>query len=247
MVYSNLNQNQFHLTMNHLISFSHHFLYGPEFDESRINLTVNYPKPPKSSPNISKILRKFESESKSCLHEAMAIIRSSANSAASDSAWKAYRSWVDSKISKLKDFGYKHAERKFRYRFVHLTEIWKLRKSQLCLPAPKVKEATPEVVEEEVAPESKVVQHLATAPEADVVFEPQDCVMEAVDAQVVISETHQFEASASQPIHVALMKTNEEIKADNVRVNEHLDKQNLMFQLILSRLPPPPPPAPQNP
>lgn len=45
-------------------------------------------------------------------------------------------------------------------------EIWKLRNSQLCLPALEVKEATPEVVEEEATPEIEVVQHTATAPEA---------------------------------------------------------------------------------
>lgn len=61
-------------------------------------------------------------------------------------------------------------------------KIWKLRNSQLCLPAPEVKEATPEVVEEEAAPETEVVQHAATAPKVDVVFEPQDCAMEAVAA-----------------------------------------------------------------
>lgn len=65
--------------------------------------------------------------------------------------------------------------------------------------------------------------------------------MEDVSTQIVVSK-----ASASQPIPIALLKTIEEIKADNARVNECLDKQDLMFQLILSRLSPPPPP-PHNP
>lgn len=87
-------------------------------------------------------------------------------------------------------------------------EIWKLRNSQLCLPAPEVKEATPEVVEEEAAPETEVVQHAAIAQEVVVVSEPQDYVMEAADAsQVVVYDTYQFKASASQSIHVGLLKT----------------------------------------
>lgn len=58
-------------------------------------------------------------------------------------------------------------------------EIWKLRNSQLSLLVPEVKEATPEVVKEEAAPQTKFVQNVATAQEAEVVSEPQDCVMEA--------------------------------------------------------------------
>ena len=76
--------------------------------------------------------------------------------------------------------------------------------------------------------------------------------MEEVATQIVVSETQQVEASVSQPsagtssqdIPNALRKTIEEIKVDNVLVKERLDKQDMMFQLILSRLPPPPP---QNP
>lgn len=72
-----------------IIVSSFPFVYGPDFDESRINLTINYPKPPKSFPIIGKILRKFESESKSRLHKAMTISRSSANPTVSGSAWEA--------------------------------------------------------------------------------------------------------------------------------------------------------------
>lgn len=36
-------------------------VFGHTLDQTKIDLTVSYPKPPKSSPNISKILRKFES------------------------------------------------------------------------------------------------------------------------------------------------------------------------------------------
>lgn len=66
-------------------------LFDPDINETKINLTVSYPKPPKPSPNIGKTLRKFESESRSRLHEAMIISRSSGNPTKSDYAWKAYR------------------------------------------------------------------------------------------------------------------------------------------------------------
>lgn len=73
-----------------------------------------------------------------------------------------------------------------------------------------------------------------TASEVDTIYVPQECVMEETANHVVISE-----ASASQPISITLLKTIEEIKADNARVNDCMDKQDLMFQLINSRLPPP--------
>lgn len=143
-------------------------VYGPDFDKSIINLIVKYLKqPPKSSPNIGKVLRKFESESKSRLHEEMTVKRSSSNPATSDSAWEAYRSWMDSKISKLKNLGYTLDERQFRSGFVPLMELWKLRNSQIYLPAPEIKEAATEVMEREVAPSSPktdIVQHIESAP-----------------------------------------------------------------------------------
>lgn len=98
-------------------------LYGPDLDETRIDLTVNFPKPTR---NIGKILRKFESKSRSRLHEAMPISRSSENPTESDSAWETYIRWINSKISKLKKFRYKVSERNFHYGFVPLMEIWKL-------------------------------------------------------------------------------------------------------------------------
>lgn len=103
---------------------SHPSVYGPDFDESRINLTVKYPKQPtKSSHNFGKVLRKFEYESKSRLLEAMTLSSSSVNPVASDSTWEAYRSWMNSKIYKLEDIGYTLAESKFRYGLVPLMEL----------------------------------------------------------------------------------------------------------------------------
>ena len=80
-------------------------------------------------------------------------------------------------------------------------EIWKLRNSQLCLPAPEIKEATPEVMEEEVAPETEIVQHIESAPEPTATFVPLDYVMEEDPTQMVVSE-----ASASQPILVSFLR-----------------------------------------
>lgn len=210
-------------------------LFGPDLDETKIDLTVSFPKPPKPTPNIGEILRKFESESKSCLHEVMTISRASANPAESDSSWEAYRRWMNYKISNLKNFGYKVSERKFRSGFVPLMEIWKLRNSHLCLPALEVNEVIQEVNEEVVR-------------DAEANSEYQDRVMEETDAQIVISETQQVEAFISQQsvgtsygdILDALRKTIEEIKVDNALVKERIEKQDMMFQLILSRLPLPP-------
>lgn len=61
-------------------------LYGPDLYETRIYLTISFPKPPKPTPNIGKILRKFDSESRSCLYEAMMTSRASVNPTESDYA-----------------------------------------------------------------------------------------------------------------------------------------------------------------
>lgn len=122
-------------------------------------------------------------------------------------------------------------------------ELRKPRNSQLCLPALEIKEASLKAMEEEeVAPKTEIIQYIESTPEPATTFEPQDSVMEEAPTQMVVSE-----ASASQIILVSLLRTIKQIKANNAKANEHLDKQDLMFQLILSRLPPPPPPPPHNP
>lgn len=165
------------------------YVYGPDFGESRINLIVKYPKlPTKSSPPFGKALRKFEYEFISHLHESMIVSHSSANPVVSDSAWEEYRSWMNSNISKLKDLGYTLAERKYCSGFVPLTELWKLRNSQLCLPAPEIKEDSLEAMEEEEdALETKPVQHIESAPEPAATSDPQDCVMEESPTQMIVS------------------------------------------------------------
>lgn len=185
----------------------------------------------------------FDFESKIGLEKAMTISHSSANPAASDSSWEAYRSWMNSEISKMKDLGYTLAESKFRSRFVPLMELCKLGNSQLCLRAPEINEASLEAMEEEEeAPETKIVQHIESAAPKFYAPEHQDSVMEKAPNQIVFSK-----ASASQPIPDSLLRTIEQIKADNAKVNERMDKKDLIFQLILSRLPPTPPPPPHNP
>lgn len=161
----------------------------------------------------------------------MTTSRSSVNPAESDSAQEAYRRWINSKISKLKDFGYDLSERNFRYGFVPLTELWKLRNAPLCLPALRIKEVIQEVVQE-----------------VEVDYGHPEFVMEEAAAQSVISDDQRIEVSLHQQsartfsgeIPDALRKTIEEIKVDNALVKERLEKQDMMFLLILSRLPPPP-------
>lgn len=122
--------------------------------------------------------------------------------------------------------------------------LWKLRNSQLYLPALEINEASPGAMEKkEVTPKTEIVQHIESAPEPTTASDPQDSIMEEAPTQMVVSKAY-----SSQPILVSILRTIEQIKADNAKVNELLDKQDLMFQMILSRLPPlPPPPPSQNP
>lgn len=96
--------------------------------------------------------------------------------------------------------------------------------------------------EEEEALEIEIVQHIEPAVLKPAAPEPRDSFMEEAPNQIVI-----LKASAFQPILVSLLRIIEQIKADNANVNERLDKQDMMFQMILSRLHPPPPPPPRNP
>lgn len=142
-----LNLNQKYLLQKHLRYSPHPLLtlYGPDPDPTIIDLSVIIPKPPKPNPNIGKILNNYESDSRRRLRAAMTTSRSSANPSESDFAWEDYKSWINSKISKLKNLRYKVSERNFCYGFVPLMEIWKLRNAPLCLPAPEIKEVIPKV------------------------------------------------------------------------------------------------------
>ena len=88
----------------------------------------------------------FDSESKRRLEKAMNISHSSTNPATSVSAWEAYRSWMNSEISRIKDLAYTLAERKFCYGLVPLLELWKIRNSQVFLLALEIKEASLEAM-----------------------------------------------------------------------------------------------------
>lgn len=164
-------------------------IFGPDFDESRINLTIKYSKlPTQSSPDLGKVLTNFDSEPKRHLEIAMIVSHSTVNPAASDSTWETYISWMNSEISKIKDLGYTLDESKFRYGFVPLKELWKLRNPQLCLPAPEVNEASPEPMEEEEeALVIKLAQNIESAALEPYVPVPEDSVMEEAPNQIVIS------------------------------------------------------------
>lgn len=64
----------------------------------------------------------------------------SSNPTESDSSWEVHRGWVNSKISKMKNFGHKVSERNFHSWFVPVMEVIQLQHAPLCLPAPEVKE-----------------------------------------------------------------------------------------------------------
>lgn len=71
----------------------------------------------------------------------------STNPVESDEAWEAYQRWVNSKSSKLKNFGHKVSERNFRSRFEPTTEALQLQRTSLCLPGPKIEEEAKETEE----------------------------------------------------------------------------------------------------
>ena len=77
-----------------------------------------------------------------------------------------------------------------------------------------------EEVETTPTESAQLVEEFA-APEPS---EPEDAATEEARNQIVVSE-----ASASQPIPVAVLRIIEQIKADNVKVNERLDKKDMMF------------------
>lgn len=107
-------------------------------------------------------------------------------------------------------------------------EIWKLQNASLCLLTSEIKKVVQEAKKESGHPKY---------------------VMEEVVAYPFVSEDQQIEVylpqqsarTSSGEIPDVLLKTIEKMKVDNALVKEHLDRQEMMFQLILSRLPPPPP------
>lgn len=75
----------------HVIQPTHHFVFCPDFNESRINLAIKYQKLlTKSSHDFGKVLKDFKSESKRRLEKAINVNYSCANLVASDSVWEAY-------------------------------------------------------------------------------------------------------------------------------------------------------------
>lgn len=85
----------------------------------------------------------------------------------------------------------------------------------MCLPAPEIKKVILEV---------EVDGH-------------PECVMKEAVAQPIVSEDHQIEVSHNQrfvgtfsrDIPDVLLKTIEDIKDENALINEHLDRQEMMF------------------
>lgn len=61
------------------------------------------------------------------------------------------------------------------------------------------------------------------------------------DHQIEVSQNQQFARTSSGNIPDVLLKTIEDMKSENALVKERFDMQEMMFQLILSRLTLPPP------
>lgn len=98
-------------------------VYGLDPHPTITDLSVRFPRKPKPNPNVGKILKNFESDSRICLHADMRTSCLPSNPTESDAAWEAYRSWINSKISKLKNFGYKVSERNFSFCVCTLMEL----------------------------------------------------------------------------------------------------------------------------
>lgn len=74
-------------------------VYGHGFYLTITDVSVKYHSQPKpKEPNVRKIMKKFESDSKKILHTAMWTGVLSTNPSESDATWEAYQRWVNSKI-----------------------------------------------------------------------------------------------------------------------------------------------------
>lgn len=108
-------------------------------------------------------------------------------------------------------------------------EIWNLRNNPLFLPAPEVKEVVQEVEVDLGHPECVM----------------EECVPQPVaseEQQIEVSNNQQYDVTSSRGIPEVLLKNIEDMKFENALVKERMDKQEMMFQLILSRLSLPPTP-----
>lgn len=106
-------------------------------------------------------------------------------------------------------------------------ELWKLQYTLLCLPAPEVKEVVQEAEEDSGHPE----------------FVMEDVIAQLVaseEQQIMVSNNQQSVGTSSGVIFEVLMNIITDMQAESALVKERLDRQEMMFQLILSRLLPSP-------
>ncbi|KAI5383528.1 hypothetical protein KIW84_070782 [Lathyrus oleraceus] len=85
----------------------------------------------------------------------------------------------------------------------------------------KINGASPEPMEEEEeeeAPVTELAQNIEFSYPEPSVSEPEDSAMEEALNQIIVSEASMF-----QPIPVSLLRTIEQIKTDNAKVNKRMD------------------------
>lgn len=190
------------------------YVYGPDPHPIINDVSVRNPSQPKPKQlNVGKILRKFELDSRSYLHAAMRTNYLSVNPTENDVTWEAYRSWMNSKISKLKNFGYKASKRNSSFGFVPLMELWKLRHAPLCIPASEVKEVAKE---DSGYPEFFM---------EDVVAHPDT----SEEQQIVVYENQQSAKTSSWVVFEVLLNTIVDMQAKSALVKERLDRQEIIF------------------
>lgn len=149
----------------------------------------------------------------------------------------------------MKNFGYKVFERNFRSRFEPTIKALQLQCSPLCLPAPEIGEEAKETEEASGHPEvvmKDVSAHLDKGKQ--VVSEDQQQAQDSVlEQQIVVFENQNAARTSSRIIPEEILKTLVEMKEESALVRQRLDGQDIMFEMILSILPPLPPPQNPNP
>lgn len=101
----------------------------------------------------------------------------------------------------------------------------------MCLPAPEVKDVSKEA-KEDFGHSEIVMEDVTAQPDA------------SEEQQIVVSENQQSTRTSSGVISKVLLKIITNMQVENALIKERLDRQEMLFQLTLSRLLPPPP---QNP
>lgn len=126
-------------------------------------------------------------------------------------------------------------------------EALQLQHAPLCLHDPEIEEVAKETNE---ASEHRDVVMEDTSAQLDkgkkIASEDQQKAQECEPKQqIVVSENQNADRTSFGVIPEVILKTLTEMKEESALAKQHFDMQDLLFEMILSRLQPPPPP--QNP